>query len=84
MLDMVDIPFWSGEGPYPSVKVRLDFRGADIGDFVYHCHILEHEDIMDGDYSRSSPARFGCDTERRSSGAEAHSTSGPPGKTFRG
>ena len=35
---------WSGTGPYPSVTVRLDFRGADVVDFVYHCHILEHED----------------------------------------
>jgi FtsP/CotA-like multicopper oxidase with cupredoxin domain len=43
-LDMIDIPYWSGTGPYPSVKVRMDFRGKDIGDFVYHCHILEHED----------------------------------------
>jgi FtsP/CotA-like multicopper oxidase with cupredoxin domain len=43
-LDMVNIPFWKGKGPYPSVKVRMDFRGPDIGDFVYHCHILEHED----------------------------------------
>ena len=43
-LDMVHIPFWRGKGPYPNVKVRLDFRGPDIGDFVYHCHILEHED----------------------------------------
>jgi hypothetical protein len=22
----------------------MDFRGADIGDFVCHCHIAEHED----------------------------------------
>jgi FtsP/CotA-like multicopper oxidase with cupredoxin domain len=43
-LDMLDVPYWSGTGPYPSVKVRMDFRGMDIGDFVYHCHILEHED----------------------------------------
>jgi FtsP/CotA-like multicopper oxidase with cupredoxin domain len=43
-LDMVDIPFWSGTGQYPSVTVRMDFRGPDVGDFVYHCHILEHED----------------------------------------
>jgi len=43
-LDTVDIPAWSGVGPYPSVTVRMDFRGPDIGDFVYHCHILEHED----------------------------------------
>jgi hypothetical protein len=22
----------------------MDFRGPDVGDFVYHCHILGHED----------------------------------------
>ena len=43
-LDVVEVPFWSGTGSYPSVKVRMDFRGMDIGDFVYHCHILGHED----------------------------------------
>ncbi len=43
-LDMIQVPFWSGTGLYPSVKVRMDFRGPDIGDFVYHCHILGHED----------------------------------------
>jgi FtsP/CotA-like multicopper oxidase with cupredoxin domain len=43
-LDMADLPYWSGTGPYPSIKVRMDFRGPDVGDFVYHCHILEHED----------------------------------------
>jgi FtsP/CotA-like multicopper oxidase with cupredoxin domain len=41
---MVDVPFWKGKGPFPSVTVRMDFRGPDVGDFVYHCHILEHED----------------------------------------
>ena len=43
-LDTVQVPYWSGTGPYPSVKVRMDFRGPVIGDFVYHCHILGHED----------------------------------------
>ena len=42
--DMIDVPFWSGSGPYHSVRLRMDFRGPDIGDFVYHCHILGHED----------------------------------------
>jgi FtsP/CotA-like multicopper oxidase with cupredoxin domain len=23
----------------------MDFRGPDVGDFVYHCHILGHEDL---------------------------------------
>jgi len=39
------VPFWDGVSPtFPSVKVRMSFQGADIGDFVYHCHILGHED----------------------------------------
>ena len=43
-LDMVQVPYWSGNGPYPSVTVRMDFRGMVVGDYVYHCHILGHED----------------------------------------
>jgi hypothetical protein len=43
--DTVDVPYWSGTGAYPSVKVRMDFRDPNIvGTFVYHCHILQHED----------------------------------------
>ena len=43
--DTIDIPFWDGSGPYHSVKLRMDFRDPNIiGTFVYHCHILEHED----------------------------------------
>ncbi len=45
-LDMVEVPNWAGPGkPYPSVTLRIDFRGHDIGDFVFHCHILNHEDL---------------------------------------
>ena len=43
-LDVVQVPYWSGSGPYPSVTVKMDFRGDTVGDFVYHCHILGHED----------------------------------------
>jgi len=43
-LDTINVPYWTGEGPYPSVTLRMDFRGPDVGDFVYHCHILAHED----------------------------------------
>jgi FtsP/CotA-like multicopper oxidase with cupredoxin domain len=43
--DTMDIPFWSGTGPYHSITVRMDFSDPNIlGTFVYHCHILEHED----------------------------------------
>ena len=43
-LDTVQVPYWSGKGPYPSVTLKMDFRGDTVGDFVYHCHILGHED----------------------------------------
>jgi FtsP/CotA-like multicopper oxidase with cupredoxin domain len=43
--DTHQIGFWKGKGnPYPSITMRMDFRGAVVGDFVYHCHILDHED----------------------------------------
>ena len=43
--DTIQIPNWSGSGPYPSVTLRMDFRDPNIaGTFVYHCHILDHED----------------------------------------
>jgi FtsP/CotA-like multicopper oxidase with cupredoxin domain len=44
ILDRVNVPFWSRTGPFPSVTLRMDFRGPDVGDFVYHCQILDHED----------------------------------------
>jgi FtsP/CotA-like multicopper oxidase with cupredoxin domain len=46
-LDMIEVPFWSGKPnvPYPQVELLMDFRGMDIGTFVYHCHILSHEDL---------------------------------------
>jgi FtsP/CotA-like multicopper oxidase with cupredoxin domain len=42
--DTYQVPYWTGGGPYPSITVRMDFRGPTVGDFVYHCHILKHED----------------------------------------
>jgi len=43
--DTYDIPYWSGAGAYHSITVRMDFSDPNIvGTFVYHCHILEHED----------------------------------------
>jgi FtsP/CotA-like multicopper oxidase with cupredoxin domain len=44
--DTIEIPYWSGSGPYHSVKVRMDFTDPTIaGTFVFHCHILLHEDL---------------------------------------
>lgn len=42
--DTYRVGYWTGSGAYPSIKVRMDFRGAVTGEFVYHCHILGHED----------------------------------------
>jgi FtsP/CotA-like multicopper oxidase with cupredoxin domain len=45
--DTIEIPFWEGPGhPYHKVKMRMDFRDPTIaGTFVFHCHILLHEDL---------------------------------------
>ncbi len=44
--DTVNVPYFSDRLlQYPSVRVRMDFRDPDsVGTFVYHCHLLEHED----------------------------------------
>ena len=44
--DTIDVPYWKGAGPYPSVKLRMDFSDPNtVGTFLYHCHILKHEDM---------------------------------------
>jgi FtsP/CotA-like multicopper oxidase with cupredoxin domain len=44
--DTVNVPYYNGRAlQYPSVRLRMDFRDPDmVGTFVYHCHLLEHED----------------------------------------
>jgi FtsP/CotA-like multicopper oxidase with cupredoxin domain len=43
--DTVDLPAYSGVGAYPSVTIRVYFNEPDIrGNFMFHCHIIEHED----------------------------------------
>jgi hypothetical protein len=44
---MIQVPYWdqNPNHPYPSVTLRIDFRGNDVGTFVFHCHILGHEDL---------------------------------------
>ena len=44
--DTVNVPYYNGRSfEYPSVRLRMDFRDPNIvGTFVYHCHLLEHED----------------------------------------
>jgi FtsP/CotA-like multicopper oxidase with cupredoxin domain len=44
--DTVNVPYYNGRAlEYPSVKLRMDFRDPNtVGTFMYHCHLLEHED----------------------------------------
>jgi FtsP/CotA-like multicopper oxidase with cupredoxin domain len=44
--DTVNVPYYNGRMlSYPSVRLRMDFRDPNaVGTFVYHCHLLEHED----------------------------------------
>jgi len=45
--DTVNVPFYEKTmKTYPSVRLRMDFRDPHIvGTFVYHCHLLDHEDL---------------------------------------
>jgi len=44
--DTVNVPYYKDKMlAYPSVRLRMDFRDPNtIGTYVYHCHLLEHED----------------------------------------
>lgn len=42
--DTYQVGWWDGFGDFPYIKAKMDFRGQVAGDFVYHCHILDHED----------------------------------------
>ena len=44
--DTVNVPYYNGHAlAYPSVRLRMDFRDPNIvGTFIFHCHLLEHED----------------------------------------
>ena len=44
--DTINVTYWDGRSPQcPCVKLRMDFRDPQIvGTFLYHCHLLEHED----------------------------------------
>jgi FtsP/CotA-like multicopper oxidase with cupredoxin domain len=57
--DTVNVPYFNGRTlAYPSVRLRMDFRDPNtVGTFVYHCHILEHEDKGMMGSIRVDPAR---------------------------
>lgn len=43
-LDTLLIPYWNGTGGYPAYLVQLNFTSVDVGEFIAHCHIAQHED----------------------------------------
>jgi FtsP/CotA-like multicopper oxidase with cupredoxin domain len=57
--DTVNVPYYSDRMlQYPSVRLRMDFRDPNtVGVFVYHCHLLEHEDGGMMGTIRVEPAR---------------------------
>jgi FtsP/CotA-like multicopper oxidase with cupredoxin domain len=56
--DTVNVPYFNGRTlQYPSVRLRMDFRDPDtVGTFLYHCHLLEHEDGVMMGLVRVEPA----------------------------
>jgi len=44
--DTVNVTYYKDQMlVYPSVRLRMDFRDPNtVGTFLYHCHLLEHED----------------------------------------
>jgi FtsP/CotA-like multicopper oxidase with cupredoxin domain len=63
--DTVNVPYYNGHTlQYPSVRLRMDFRDPNIvGTFVYHCHLLEHEDGGMMGRIRVEPADTAVSTE---------------------
>jgi FtsP/CotA-like multicopper oxidase with cupredoxin domain len=59
--DTVNVPYNTGRVlEYPSVTLRMDFRDPNtVGTFVYHCHLLEHEDGGMMGLIRVEPAETG-------------------------
>jgi FtsP/CotA-like multicopper oxidase with cupredoxin domain len=79
--DTINVPFHSAADlQYPSVRLRMDFRDPNtIGTFVYHCHLLEHEDggmmgLIRVDPADSARAPGKSTPSSRTRSSPAHST----------
>jgi FtsP/CotA-like multicopper oxidase with cupredoxin domain len=82
--DTVNVPYYDGRSlAYPSIRVRMDFRDPNIvGTFVYHCHLLEHEDKGMMGSIRVDPAS--STTLKDNAGAQCDGRdSGTPCREFR-
>jgi FtsP/CotA-like multicopper oxidase with cupredoxin domain len=79
--DTINVPFHSAADlAYPTVRLRMDFRDPNtIGTFVYHCHLLEHEDggmmgLIRVEPADSAKAPGKSTAGPRTSSTPAHST----------
>ncbi len=77
--DTINVPFHSGADlEYPSVRLRMDFRDPNtVGTFVYHCHLLEHEDagmmgVIRVEPSDAAPASEKSTPSARTKASPAH------------
>jgi FtsP/CotA-like multicopper oxidase with cupredoxin domain len=86
-LDMKQVHYWDGvSSTFPSIKVKMSFEGHDIGDFVYHCHILAHEDggmmaierVLPGDSRNSAKPVESTKVASTGSGSPAKPVSATP------
>ena len=66
--DTINIPFYSPSmNGYPTVRLRVDFRDPNtVGTFLYHCHLLDHEDGGMMGVIRVEPAEPSAATARPS------------------
>ena len=83
-LDMIEVPGWDGDPnhPFPSVKLLIDFRGPDVGTFVFHCHILNHEDLGMMNIIQVVPASSAKNSPAGAAPANANRPEGTPPMTM--
>jgi FtsP/CotA-like multicopper oxidase with cupredoxin domain len=74
--DTINVPFHSAADlAYPSVRLRMDFRDPNtVGTFVYHCHLLEHEDGGMMGLIRVEPADSAKTPEKSTASSRTSST----------
>jgi FtsP/CotA-like multicopper oxidase with cupredoxin domain len=77
--DTVNVPYYDGRSlAYPSVRLRMDFRDPNIvGTFVYHCHLLEHEDKGMMGSIRVDPASPAAPENNAGAQCDAHNSKAP-------
>jgi FtsP/CotA-like multicopper oxidase with cupredoxin domain len=82
--DTVNVPYYNGHQlAYPSVRLRMDFRDPNIvGTFVYHCHLLEHEDKGMMGSIRVDPAPTVTPQNNAGTACNSHDSTGAPCKEF--